>query len=492
MAQFVAHDLDLMGEFDTTACEETCDLEEFSSFCYPILVRRNDPVYGRRGENMGRCLPLTRSVGECIQTSGNKVFTMPRQQINQVTHYLDGSAIYGSTAGIMAGLRSFQCGQMKVGQRFGTNKGDPPFLSGFPLSSQGLPFFAFGDFRGNSLVALMAFQTIFLREHNRLAREFASMNPCWDDERIFQEARKIVGALVQIFTYEEMLPSVFGKPAFKKYIGSYKGYDPTVRGTVHNEFANAGLRFGHSMLSDSFARLDVNGNPLPIGPLGLRESFINPLQYFISGGTDPLIRGYLQDRSRVSDEFINRVFTSQFNAPTEDSLGQDVAARDIQRGREHGFPPYRHYAKLCQEMFNARPRISRMSARRLRDVYGRRAFNNAMDLYIASLAEDHLEDSHIGPTHACILAITFNDIRAGDRFWWQNPGIFTKCQRDSLATVKLSKVICDNGDNIPMIRRNVFQSGGAQKNCNELPALNLTLWKDDSCNGEEANCGLCM
>ena len=494
MAQFVAHDLDLMGEFMTTACEETCDLEEFSSFCYPILVHRNDPVYGRRGENMGQCLPLTRSVGECIQASGNNtVFTMPRQQINQVTHYLDGSAIYGSTALALAGLRSFQCGQMKVGQKTGTNKGDPPFFFGGPFeSAQGLPFFSFGDLRANSLVGLMVFQTIFLREHNRLAREFASMNPCWDDERIFQESRKIVGALVQIFTYQEMLPLVFGKQKFNKYIGSYKGYDPNVRGIVHNEFANAGLRFGHSMLSDSFSRLDVDGNPLPIGPLGLRESFNNPLQYFISGGTDPIMRGYLKDRSRVSDEFMVRVFTSQFNAPTEDSLGQDVASRDIQRGREHGFPPYRRYARLCREMFNTRPRFSLRSVKSLRRVYGRQAFNDAMDLYMASLAENHLDDSQIGPTLACILAITFNDLRAGDRFWWENPGIFTECQRDSLATIKLSKVICDNADNIPMIRKNVFQSGGPNRNCNDLPALNLTHWKDDSCNGDEANCGLCM
>ena len=492
MSQLVAHDLDLMGEFDTTACEETCDLEEFRSFCYPILVHRRDPVFGRRGDNMGQCLPLTRSVGECIQSSGNNsVFTMPRQQINQVTHYLDGSAIYGSTTPAMAGLRSFQCGQMRVSQRAGTNKGDPPFIFGGFLSPQGLPFFAFGDLRGNSITALMTLQTIYIREHNRLAREFASMNPCWDDERIFQEARKIVGALVQITTYEEMLPIVYGGPMFRRYIGQYKGYDPNVRGTVHNEFANAGLRFGHSLLSDSFARLDSDGNPLPIGPLGLRESFINTLQYFISGGTDPILRGYLQDRSKASDEFVNRVFTTQFMAPTEDSLGQDVAARDIQRGREHGFPSYRHYARLCEERYGVAPTFSRRSARKLRAVYGNQAFNNGMDLYMASLAEEHLDGSNIGPTHACLLAITFNDIRAGDRFWWQNPGIFTECQRDSLATIKLSKVICDNAENIPVIRKKVFQPGGRELNCNELPALNLTHWKDDSCDSE-ANCGLCM
>ena len=47
-------------------------------------------------------------------------------------------------------------------------------------------------------------------------------------------------------------------------IGSYDGYDPTVPDIIFNEFANAGLRFGHSMLSDSFDRLDSNNEPLSI------------------------------------------------------------------------------------------------------------------------------------------------------------------------------------------------------------------------------------
>ena len=496
MSQFVAHDLDLMGEFDTEVCEEyqeatSCDQEDLKPFCYNIPVHRNDPVYGRRGDNKGQCLPLTRSVGECIRSTDNGTgLTMPRQQLNEVTHYLDGSAIYGSNAFVIRGLRSFQCGQMKVGQRAFTNKGDPPFTILGEPSQQGTRFFGFGDFRGNSLTPLMMLQTIFLREHNRIAREFANMNPCWDDERIFQEARKIVGALVQIVTYEEMLPAVYGEDMFAKYIGPYEGYDPTVPGIIFNEFANAGLRFGHSMLSDSFARLDSNNEPLPIGPLSLRESFLNTYQYFVSGGTDPILRGYLQDQSRRADEFYNRVFTTQFNAVSDDSLGQDIAARDIQRGRDHGFPSYRDYEKFCEEKYNITASFSPSTARSLRNVYGLNAFQNAMDLHMAALAENHLDNSHIGPTTACLMSITFKAIRIGDRFWWQNPGTFTESQRDSLSKIRLSKIICDNADSIPMIRSNVFVPGGVALNCNELPALNLTLWKDNC--GNVTNCGLCM
>jgi len=130
---------------------------------------------------------------------------------------------------------------------------------------------------------------------------------------------------VQIISYEEFLPLLYGSQ-FNKYIGPYPGYDSSIAGTVSNEFDNAAFRFGHSLISDSFARLNSYNNPLPIGPLGLRESFENSHQYFISGGTDPLLRGLIRDKSRAIDVFVNRVFTTQLFAPSDDSLGQDVAS----------------------------------------------------------------------------------------------------------------------------------------------------------------------
>ena len=52
--------------------------------------------------------------------------------------------------------------------------------------------------------------TIWAREHNRIATALSALNPKWNDETIFQETRRIVGAEMQQITYYEWLPALIG------------------------------------------------------------------------------------------------------------------------------------------------------------------------------------------------------------------------------------------------------------------------------------------
>ena len=57
--------------------------------------------------------------------------------------------------------------------------------------------FMAGDTRSSEQQVLSAMHTVFVREHNRIARFMKTINPHWKGEKIYQEVRKIVYAVLQ-------------------------------------------------------------------------------------------------------------------------------------------------------------------------------------------------------------------------------------------------------------------------------------------------------
>lgn len=68
-----------------------------------------------------------------------------------------------------------------------------------------------GDDRANENLHLTTMHLILARQHNRLAAAFRELNPQWDDETVYQEARRVVGAQMQHITYTEFLPAIIGE-----------------------------------------------------------------------------------------------------------------------------------------------------------------------------------------------------------------------------------------------------------------------------------------
>ena len=107
-----------------------------------------------------------------------------------------------------------------------------------------------GDVRANEQLNLIVLHTVWLREHNRVARFLQRMNPFWDDERLYQEARRITTAEYQHIVYNEWLPIILGNefmtsfglwPLTKGFSTDYRDdFDPRIT----NEFATAAFRYG--------------------------------------------------------------------------------------------------------------------------------------------------------------------------------------------------------------------------------------------------------
>lgn len=68
-----------------------------------------------------------------------------------------------------------------------------------------------GDVRVNQHPNMAVNTISFMRLHNILCDEFKRLNPKWNDEKIYQEARRLVIAMYQHVTYNEFLPVILGR-----------------------------------------------------------------------------------------------------------------------------------------------------------------------------------------------------------------------------------------------------------------------------------------
>lgn len=127
--------------------------------------------------------------------------------MNGLTSFLDASTVYGSSPGIEKQLRNWSspAGLLRVNTRHQDTGGSYlPFASaacapepGAPRAAR-TPCFLAGDGRASEVPGLAAVHTLWLREHNRLAAAFKAINTHWSAETVYQEARKVVGALHQV------------------------------------------------------------------------------------------------------------------------------------------------------------------------------------------------------------------------------------------------------------------------------------------------------
>ena len=79
--------------------------------------------------------------------------------------------------------------------------------------------------------------------------------------------------------------------------------------------------------------------------------------------------------------------------------------------------------------------------------------------FLGGLAETPLHGGLVGPTFACIIGIQFRNLRKCDRFWYENgnPLIrFTEAQLAEIRKITLSKVICENCDEVTNVQRAMF------------------------------------
>ncbi|XP_049621034.1 LOW QUALITY PROTEIN: eosinophil peroxidase-like [Suncus etruscus] len=485
--QFLEHDLvfnDMFSDrnyFQIGAdCHKTCAQ---IPPCFPIKVSPSDP----RSESIGDCLPFFRSTSA---SSDNRSHV--REQMNVATSFLDASMVYGSDEFMAQRLRNLTDpnGLLAVNQMFqDQGRALLPFDNVVPDPCQltnrsaNIPCFLAGDPRASETLAMMALHTLFLREHNRLVMELKRLNPHWFGEQLYQEARKIMGAMIQIITYRDFLRMLLGPVHYARFIGPYQGYCYKEDPRVANIFTMVS-RFSHTMMQPFVPRLDSQYRATsPTSKVALSDAFFATWRVVHEGGIDPILRGLIatpaksnQQNAMVVDELRERLFKSVSR------VGQDLVAINLQQGRDHGIPGYnawRGYCGLSQPKTLAELSVvlkNQILARKFMELYGT---PDNIDLWAGAIAEPFVKGGRVGPLLACLLGKQFRISRSGNRFWWEKPGVFTERQREELRRISLSAIICDN-TGIITVSRDVFRNAKHPEqfvSCRDIPRMNLSYWQ---------------
>lgn len=428
--QFLDHDIDLTPTVGTEKA--------------PIPIPAGDTYFDPQGTG-NKSMDFDRSIA-IVDENG------VRHQTNHITAFLDGSNIYGSSKAVQDEIRSFQGGKLILDANDRLPKtADGQFLS--------------GDVRVNENVGLTSMHTIWAREHNRIADQLAQEHPEWDDQKLFQEARKKVVGEMQAITNNEYLPQLLGG----KGLSDYRGYNPKVSPQISNEFATAAYRYGHTMLSPNILRLDESGQEIPEGHLPLRDAFFRP-DKVEEAGVDPILRGFAAHTAQAADaKLVDDVRNFLFGPPG--SGGLDLATLNIQRGRDHGIASYndvREALGLHRITSFDDPVFKNGAGERLASAY---KSPDDIDLWVGGLAEKPDGDALMGATFSKIIKEQFERTRDGDRFWYENR--FSGKELEELNNLKLADIIKRN-TGVNNIQDNVFIASSISHDTKEAGATGTT------------------
>jgi len=430
--QFVDHDVDLTDGVNPP--------EHVN-----IVIPAGDPYFDPDATGTAEML-FNRSIYHTDTGTGSD---NPRQQFNEITGWIDGSQIYGSDEERAIALRTNDgTGQLRMS--------DGELL---PFNTDGLAnaggtsasLFLAGDVRANEQIGLTALHTLFVREHNRLAANIAARKPSLTGEQIYQRARQKVIAILQAITYNEFIPALLGKGA----LAPYRGYNPRLNASIMNEFSTAAFRLGHTLVSPTLLRLDAENNEITAGHLPVRNAFFAPHRLIEEGGIEPVLRGLASQKCQELDVYIvTDLRNFLFGSPGQG--GFDLAALNIQRGRDHGLPRYNDARESMgltrMQEFSDLSSDPEVQAR-LRNIY---ISVDDIDFWIGGLAENHINGSLTGELFFTVLKKQFESLRDGDRFWYQHA--LTGNELRSVNRTRLSDVIRRNTTIKREIPRDVFHT----------------------------------
>jgi len=298
--------------------------------------------------------------------------------------------------------------------------------------------------------------------------------------------------------------------------------------SIRNEFAAAGYRMhgqvsslmkamNHAWEPISHAHADephevaeltdderatLAANP---GSSLLKFNFFDP-EWVHRKGPGGCLRGAMKMNQLKMDGTFSKDLAHNLFKPHDSAHGVDLAAINIARGREHGIGSYGAIKSFCQnhavysrfyrnmqtdeKLFHSRSQVNT-----IRNFYIRqdqlpegKSQDDYVDMYVGMQLEKHMPGGSVGPTAGCVIAEQFVALKEGDRFWFENFGVFTVEQLQNIKLQTLASVSCStfearNGAamlDTDLMAVNPFLVSTATENvapCSSFAKLDTNLWQ---------------
>ncbi|KAJ8934879.1 hypothetical protein NQ314_013155 [Rhamnusium bicolor] len=384
--------------------------------CFPVQLDPIDPI---EKYNV-TCMEFVRSAPSPTCCLG------PREQLNQVTAFIDGSVIYGADEEVTKILRNFQNGTLKM----------------------------------------------------YVTKDGRTLLPISDDlnDGCNREEQKTNGKYC-FLTGRKLMNKFDLSPQKRGYFGNY---NDSINPNIANNFATAAFRFAHSIIP-GLMKLLANDNSNPEFTQ-MHKMLLDPFKLYTAGELDKTLRGAMNTTLK------NHLFEGTDEHVKQPKMcGLDLVSLNIQRGRDHGLPGYSFWRKHCglKKPTKFDDLQNDMDNESLRNI--KSAYRNVddIDLYTGALSEKPIEGSILGPTLTCLILDQFVRIKHGDRFWYENsqkPQAFTPEQLDEIRKTSLASIICDNSDNLTVIQAKVMERLNSRNDyvsCLKINRPNITLWKEN-------------
>ena len=360
--------------------------------------------------------------------------------INEVTHWWDGSQVYGSDQETLDKLRTGVDGKLRLDD-----------AGNLPLDEKGIEQ---TGFTRNWWIGLAMLHTLFTREHNDICEHLKEAHPDWDDPRLFNVARLVNAAVMAKIHTVEWTPAILPNR------GLYSGLNANWYG-LFTTYRAAGNRKTVAKINVRNPEMGgVVGNPINKHgqPYGLTEEFVEvyrlhsllpeTIQIRSTGDADaledvPFVEtrqagsAKLSAKTSMADLFysfgaqhpgqlvLNNYpsFMRELSVPGNPLF--DMGAVDILRARERGVPRYNEFRR--QLGLNPIRRFDDLTkdseqVRKLKEVYGDRPGDvEKLDLLIGTLAEGHRPTGFgFGETLFQIFILNATRRLQADRFYTDN------------------------------------------------------------------------